>query len=264
MCYTPLYCRILINLLADSIPDLKPAIQHSKIVLPISLKYAVLNAFRHSHQFLEYASNIDSMMQHWIATASALHYTDDVGESVVDTLLRMAFRDGLRQHIPVDAWDWLKKRPDLRPDHRGLKFRTNLQVFEAVLEVGDLELIISYLSIVWSRKWSWSYPEGFTVVLGFIRSGLRGIGGVGYQEDLIKRLDDVLSQMNSDSSTSSEAADDVLWYTEFRTALREVNEEAVKTLTGMSLGVFGRSCLLNYVRTEPHSTFMCAVPLPYP
>lgn len=176
-------------------------------------------------------------MHHWIAAASSLPYTDDVGEGVVDTLLQMAFQDGLRPHIPVEAWNWLKKRPVLGPDCQGLKFGASPQVFEAVRVVGDLELITSYLFVVWS-KWSHSHPEGFMAVLEFIRSGLRGVEGAGYHGDLIQRLDDVLSQIDSDSPPPQEAADSVSWYTEFRKALKEVNKEATKMLSGMSSGVF--------------------------
>lgn len=176
-------------------------------------------------------------MQCWIAAASTLPYTDDVGESVVDTLLQMAFQDGLRSHIPVEAWSWLKKRPVLRPDCQGLKFGASLEVFEAVREVGDLELITSYLFVVWS-KWSHSHPKGFTAALEFIRSGLRGIEGAGYHADLIQRLDDVLSQINSDSPPPPQAADSVSWYTEFRKALKEVNREAMKMMTCTSPSVF--------------------------
>jgi hypothetical protein len=226
--------------------DFKLATQYLGTALPISLKHAVVDAFRHSHSFLEHASNIDAMMQHWIAAASTLPYTDDVGESVVDTLLQMAFRDDLRSHIPVEAWNWLKKRPVLSPNCEGLKFGTSLEVFRAVREVGDLELIVSYLLVVWS-KWSQSHPDGFTAVLEFIRSGLQGIEGAGYHGDLIQRLDDVLSQIKLESPAPPEAADNISWYTEFRRALEEVNKEARRMLTCTSHGVLACFYLLTYL-----------------
>jgi hypothetical protein len=74
-----------------------------------------LDAFRDRHWFLKHASDIGAMMRLWITAASALPYTDEVGERVVDALLGMATRDNLRPHIPVVAWDWLNKRPDLSP-----------------------------------------------------------------------------------------------------------------------------------------------------
>ena len=193
--------------------------------LPISLKYAFLDAFRHSHSFLEHSSNVNSMLQRWIAAASTLPYTDDVCEGVVDTLLRMSFQDELRQHIPAEAWDWLKKRPVLGPNCQGLKYGASLDAFQTVRKTGNLELITSYLFVVWS-KWSWSYPDGCTAVLEFIRSGLRGVEGMGYRADLIKRLNAVLSQMDSDPSPPPEAADNASWYAQFRTALEEGNKGA--------------------------------------
>lgn len=202
-------------------------------MLPISLKRAVVDAFQHSHSLLSHASDTSAMMQHWIAAASTLPYTNDIGESVVDTLLRITFRDDLRPHIPAVAWEWLKKRPVLGPDCQGLKVGASLEVFQSVREFGDLELITSYFFIVWS-EWSRCYPSGCTAMLEFIRTELRGVEGVGYHADLIQRLNDALSQTDSNSPASPEAAKNISCHTEFRKALEEVNEEAGGTLTGMS------------------------------
>ena len=202
-------------------------------VLPLSLKYAVVSAFRCSHSFLEYAGNIDAMMQLWMMAASAFPYADDVCESVVDTLLQMASNNNLRPHIPVVAWEWLRRRPILHPGCHGLKFGASFPVFQLVRDLGDLEIITSYLYIVWS-EWSWFYPEGCAAMLDFIWAGFRGIGRIRHQTVLIQRLDDVLSQATPDSPISPEAAGDVLWYREFREALVEMNEEAMEIIGGLS------------------------------
>ncbi|KAF9644081.1 hypothetical protein BDM02DRAFT_3122143 [Thelephora ganbajun] len=178
------------------------------------------------------------MMRLWMATASAVPYTEDIGRSVVTALFGMAFLNLLRPHIPVPAWDWLKKRPVL--DRSGFNRGTRSDVMQMVRELQDVELIASYLFVVWSESTDLWLADCSTMMT-LIREELCGIEAVGYRADLIQRLDYVLSQLGSWSYTKR-------WYEEFRTALLEVDEEAMNTLIGA-----GR-----------HSTFMCALPLPCP
>jgi len=224
-------------------------------VLPISLKYATLDAFRHRHQFLLQASDIGAMMQLWMAAASVLPYTNDVGQSVVDALLQMAVDSDLRPYVPVLAWDWLKKRPVFNSRCSGLVWGTSVGVVQMVRKLGDIELTTSYLCIVWS-EWSDMTHWKFHVMLRLIKEELSGIGAAGYRSDLIQRLDDVLPQLNPGSNRKHE-------YEEFRTVLLEVDEEAMKTLSGMSHRVVILFSLLTCVRARAgcHSTFMCALPL---
>jgi len=192
-------------------------------VLPISLKYATLDAFRYGHHSLLRASDIGAMMQLWVAAASALPYTNDVGQRVVDTLLVMADERKLQPHIPAPAWDWLKKRPVFNSWCSGHEFGTTNDVAQMVRKLGDVELITSYLWIVWSE---WSYITGsrFQVMLHLIKEELSGIGAVGYRSDLIQRLDDVLLQLGPGSYRKQQ-------YEELRMVLLEVD---VGALTGTS------------------------------
>jgi len=93
-------------------------------------------------------------------------------------------------------------------------------------ELGDMGLITSYLFTVWS-KWSWIADSGFQMMLRLVREELGGIGAAGYRADLIQRLDDVLPQLEPGSNRKQQ-------YEEFKVVLLEVDEEAMKTLTGMS------------------------------
>jgi len=195
------------------------------------------------------------MMQLWVAAASALPYTNDVGQSVVDTLLRMAYRSDLQPYIPVLAWDWLKKRPVFNSRCLGLVQGTTENVVQIVRKLGDVGLFTSYLCIVWS-EWTHIGYFGFQEMCHLIREELGGTGVAGYRSDLIQRLDDILPQLKPGSSRKQQ-------YEELRAVLLEVDEEAVKTLTGMSHRVVILFFLLTHVRAcaECHSTFMCALPL---
>ena len=229
--------------------------QFLETVLPISLKYATLDAFRHWNQFLLHANDISAMTQLWIMAASALSYTNDVGQSVVDTLLQMASRSDLQPYMPELAWDWLKKRPVFNSQCLGHHVGTAENVVQMVQELGDVGLITSYLFIVWS-EWSCITHWQFQLMLHLIREELSGVGVAGYRSDLIQRLDDVLPQLEPGSSQKQQ-------YEEFRMVLLEVDEEAMGTLTGMLHRVTVLSSLLMcvHVCAGCHSTFMCALPL---
>jgi hypothetical protein len=54
-------------------------------------------------------------VQQWAAAASAVPYTDEIGQSVVDTLLQIASSPFLQPYIPIDMWSWLRKSPSLPP-----------------------------------------------------------------------------------------------------------------------------------------------------
>ena len=179
-----------------------------------------------------------------MTAASVLPYTDDVGRSVSNALLQIASWDSLRPHIPILAWNWLKKRPILRPRCLGLIFGTQDAVIQAIVELGDVGLVTSYLFVIWS-EWNHAYSSRFLATTQSIKEELCGIGALGCHADLIRRLDYVVSQLDLGEASV------------------EADEEATKILTGM----LGRivplfACRLTCVSTGSHSTFMCALPLP--
>ncbi|KAF9644098.1 hypothetical protein BDM02DRAFT_3272666 [Thelephora ganbajun] len=98
-------------------------------VLPISLKYATLHAVLSDCRLLRNARNIGTMIRLWMAAASAVPHTDDIGRSMVGALLGMAYDDELSPHIPVSAWDWLKKRPT---GCQGFEYGTHSSVVQMV------------------------------------------------------------------------------------------------------------------------------------
>ena len=92
-----------------------------------------------------------NVIQRWATTASAVPYTEDIAQSVVDTLLQIASNDELLRHISVDVWSWLIKRPSLPPVCRGRSVGTCAHVVKAVRGLKDVELLKSYFLLVWSE-----------------------------------------------------------------------------------------------------------------
>jgi len=212
-------------------------------------------------------------MQLWMKAASALQYTDDVGGSVVTTLLNVASSD-LSPHIPMVAWDWLNKRPVLPPECVAFLPEIVESTVRKIQQLGDTRLIVSYLHTVWS-EWRKLGSESWDIVLGpvpvehpdmsvmsrLIREELGGIGAAGHRADLIRRLDCVLLQLDQGQGVPLAREE----YEELRRELLKVDEEATKILTGTSSS--SRPffvCLLTCPCAGHHSTFTCALPLPCP
>ena len=73
----------------------------------------IFHAVRASKMVLfmwRYAETGGDLVQWWAATTLAVPHTEDVAQSVVDTLLQIARRDELVWYIPTDLWSWLTKR----------------------------------------------------------------------------------------------------------------------------------------------------------
>ena len=130
----------------------------------------------------------------WATATSTVPYSEEVCQSVVDTLLQIASVDRLLPHIDVALWSWLTKRPSLPPVCFGRFVGSRPQIFKAVHALNDVEILKSYLSLVWSE---WNTPhgegEGFNEVcdsirLAFIRTE--------HQAELVQRLDHVQGQLN--------------------------------------------------------------------
>jgi len=174
----------------------------------------------------------------WATAALAVPYTEEVGRSVVDTLLQIAFLDRLRPHIPIDIWALLKKRPSLPPICEGRWLGTNVSVVRRVRELRDAEILESYFLVVWS-EWDYIWDLGETVMIDSIREDLGGIRMGHHREVLIKRLDHVLGQLDRGfgylvqhkpdlHERETEAAKES--YEKLRNVLLEVDGEALKIL----------------------------------
>ena len=160
---------------------------------PVSLKQAIIFAVPH----LPWWDNtIDGdFVRLWAAAALAVPYSRDIGQCVVDTLLLIASQESLRPHVPVDMWSWLNKRPLLPPTCTGGPRGTEPDVVQAVRGLRDVEVLTSYLLVVWS-EWVCIYVGGLEEMCASIREDFSGIGMVDRRKDLLRRLDHILDQLD--------------------------------------------------------------------
>ena len=126
----------------------------------------------------------------WAAAVSAVPYSEEVGQSVVDALLQISSHLPLQPHIPVDMWAWLKRRPPLPPVCWGRLNGSSRGVVRQVRRLGDVEILKSYLLLVWS-EWDSLGSDGWFEMQILIRGDLDGIGMWCHRDDLIKHLDHV-------------------------------------------------------------------------
>jgi hypothetical protein len=131
-----------------------------------------------------------------VAAASAVPYTNEAAQNVVNTLLQIASKEELLPHIPVNVWLWLTKRPPLPPICSGRYVGTRAHVVKAVRALKDIEILKSYFLLVWS-EWSHFSPGSFNSVPGRLLT-YDGIPG--------HRLAYVADSASSSSASSSSAS----------------------------------------------------------
>ena len=156
---------------------------------PISLKQAVVLA----SPYLPWKDfTIDKhLIQLLAVAASAVPYTNDIGQSVVDTLSRIANDTTLQPHIPVGMWSWLNRRPSLPPVCWGRLYGSTRHVARAVRALRDIEILNSYLFLIRSE---WDGPRSLRLgeVYASLSEGFSGIRIEHHRQDLLRRLDYVL------------------------------------------------------------------------
>ena len=139
--------------------------------------------------------NAKNTVARWAAAALEVPYSEEVGQSVVDTLLRVSCYDTLLPHIPVDIWALLKKRPSLPPVCQGRSFGSQGRIVGHVRGLGDIEILKSYLLLVWS-EWDTPQVDGFAAMQVSIREDFDGIGMWGHLVDLVEHLDYTLGRLD--------------------------------------------------------------------
>ena len=102
----------------------------------------------------------EALIQRWAAAASEVPRIDEVPQCVVNTLLQIASQRELLSHIPADAWLRLTERPSLPPNCRGRDVGTRTHVVRAVRALKNIEILKSYLLLVWS-EWNYFPSDSF-------------------------------------------------------------------------------------------------------
>ena len=163
---------------------------------PVSLKQVIILASPYLpwKQF----TNHQHLIQLWAAAASTVPYTNDIGQSVVDTLFRIANDTSSQSHIPVGMWSWLNKRPPLPPICWGRFYGSTPHVVRVVRALGDIEILKSYLLLLWSEReetWLTSLAALYEMRAS-LREDFSGVGIGHHRQDLLRRLDYVLGQLD--------------------------------------------------------------------
>ena len=140
----------------------------------------------------------ESLVRLWVAAASAVAYIEEVCQNVLNALLQIASQDRVMTYIPVDLWLWLTKRPSLPPTCLGYYFGAHSRVAEAVTALKDIEILKSYLLIVWS-EWSARWLNDPHRIYTLVREIFCGIEMGRNRADLVQRLDQVLGQLDRGS-----------------------------------------------------------------
>jgi len=130
----------------------------------------------------------------WAVAVLAIPYSE-VDPSVVDALLQIASVGFLRPHIPLPIWARLKRLPSLPPVCRGRYLGTSPTVVNHIRGLGDIEILKSYLLLVWS-EWNTLGDSDVTAMKTAIRETFSGIAMRDHRKDLTERLGYILGQLD--------------------------------------------------------------------
>lgn len=141
------------------------------------------------------ALNDTTAVARWAAAAMAIPYTEEVGQSVIDTLFQIAFVDILRPHIPLDIWRWLKKQPPLPAIYHGKSKGGYENTVRYVCRLRDINILKPYFLLLWEDNYTPSFGDKDEMERS-IRENFSGTEGKQHREDLIKHLDHVLGRLD--------------------------------------------------------------------
>ena len=135
----------------------------------------------------------EDLIRAWAAIASAIPKEEGVAPKVVNALLQIAYFGLLPPDNHGDIWSWLTLRPSLPPICEGRRAGSDRDVVQSVSNLKDIEILKSYLLLVWS-EWD-SLWDGFPEMCRLMREDFSGIEMHGHRKDLVQRLDHILRQL---------------------------------------------------------------------
>ena len=163
--------------------------QYTRTLLSSASPHALTLASPHIHW--DFFMDGGDLVQQWAVACSAVPYTEEVAQSVVNTLLQIASQDASLPHIPTDIWSWLTKQPSLPPIRCGYDIGAYLHVVKAVRSLGDIEIIKCYFLLIWS-EWDPLMTTVFDEVCTSVHEDFGGVGNSSHQAELIQHLDYIL------------------------------------------------------------------------
>jgi len=143
-------------------------------------------------------ANNENLIQLWGAAAPSVPYANDIGQSVVSTLLRIANDTSLQPHIPVGMWSWLNKLPSLPPVCWAHFCGSTPHVVRVVRALGDIEILKSYLLLIWSEWEEWTSLVALDEMRASLQGDFSGLGMGPHRQDLLRQLDSVLGRLDPD------------------------------------------------------------------
>ena len=133
------------------------------------------------------------LVRAWVATVSAIPKEKEVAPSVVNALLQIAYFELLPPGNHGDVWSWLTLRPSLPPICRGRLVGSDLNVMQQVRGLKDIEILKSYLLVVWSE---WDSLCDSSAMCECIREEFSGVEANSHRADLLQRLDEVIGELD--------------------------------------------------------------------
>ena len=205
------------------------------------------------------------LMQRWAEAEGMVPYTEEVAPSVVDVL----FKTNFFPRVPfasIGDGSWLTMRPTLPPICEGRRCGTSLEMARIVRRVQNIEVIKSYLLIVWS-EWDELYDDGFKEMCALVREDFCGIGMGRHRGDLIQRLDHILGQLDRGLGYLQQHNPDLNktsvqkmkhQYQELRKILLEVNTKAIARTSSYSMAMLFCMPIQADMHRISHSVYVCA------
>jgi len=192
----------------------------------------------------ERPADAQDLISKLVAGISLVPHTEELAESVVDTLLQIAANPHLRPSIPAGLWLRLNERRSLPPICKGRRLGDNRDTVRTVRGLNDIGILTSYLIMIWS-EWKPLDGDGFVEMRTSVREDFDGVGSNGHHRaELIQRLDYILGELDRRSGgPDANLGDDKLWrdeverhspvmkdqYGELKRILQEVDQEATGT-----------------------------------
>lgn len=165
--------------------------QHASLLFSKASAHTIVLASPHFRWHSSFAG--EDLFQQWAAATSVVLCTEEVTWSVVNTLLQVAHQSNLLPRITIRLWSWLTKWPSLPPICFGRFLGTFPHVVKAVRGLKDIELLKSYLLLVWSE---WGPLQSSDEMCTLIHEDFDGVGMGHHRRGLIHRLDHILNQLD--------------------------------------------------------------------
>ena len=207
--------------------------------------------------------DMGDLVRCWTAATCAVPHSEEIARGVVDILLQIASKGELR-YASVNLWSWLTERPSLPPICLGRCFGTDRSVVKAIRALEDIEVLKSYLLLVWS-EWDTLYTDGLDEICTLIQEDFGGMGMRYHRKDLIQRLDHVLGQLDRGLEYFQQHKP---WFGEHHI---QGGKNQYRKLRETLLEVNSRTLFINYVlpHTDPYPgctqnpvRYLCAHSLP--